>query len=599
MPAQENAFGQHLDREQIVYGIDGLPEAFSIAADALPSWLRQARTAIKQGRVREALSIIESNTLEGFEPKDDSDNYADAAFVLGQILQKARRYEQAEYWYKRSSAIRPHVLVYFSLAEVAKRQGRVWEAIGYIRKALELAPGAQVLHSVLASYLVEAGALEECLDALKAFLHFCPSRAQHTRLLWHMHMVHPVDRAQVFAEHRSWAMQYAPAGLAKSDHTNDPDPDRPLRIGYISPDFYRHSVAYFFESLLDGHDREHFKVIGYGNVAVEDDVTGRFKAKFDLYRNIRPLSDQQVVDLIRKDQIDILVDLAGHTQDNRLSVLAYKPAPIQVSFLGYPDTTGMGQVDYRFTDQWADLPDADQYYSERLIRLPTGFICYRPPRFAPTVGPLPAQANGYVTFCSFNNNAKISKITLDMWAAILRHVPDSRLLLKFKYGSDPVVAQRYINEFADWGIDPGRIRILGFLRPTEHLGLYNHADIALDTYPYHGTTTTCEALWMGVPVVSLVGEHHVSRVGLSLLTRVGLEAFTASTPKEYVAKAIVFAGRLGDLAQMRRNLRKTMATSSLCDYKSYTQAVEQAYRQMWQQWCKQHLQAKSTLAVST
>ena len=297
------------------------------------------------------------------------------------------------------------------------------------------------------------------------------------------------------------------------------------------------------------------------------------------------LTDPEVVQLIEQDRIDVLVNLAGHTGDNRLAVMAHKPAPLQVSFMGYPDTTGMAQVDYRFTDRWADLVDAQGFHTEQLMWLQSGFICYRPPGFAPAVGPLPALDKGFVTFGSFNNNGKINAHVLDLWAQVLRAVPRSRVLLKFEGGDDGPVQQHYMDELSRRGISPDRITIVGRRPVLEHWDLYNQVDIALDTFPYHGTTTTCEALWMGVPSVTLVGKHHASRVGLSLLARTGLETFAAATPAEYVAKAAAYAGELDNLAVIRRSLRHMMQASPLCDAKAHARDVEAAYRMMWRTWC--------------
>jgi len=569
----------------------------SIERDGLPNCLLDALAALKHGEVRNANAILDEKAIEQVSSIQPEELFLDAAFVLATILSRVGRYSQAEEWFLRFLEKRPEPVAYVMLAEMVVSQGRLWDGVKYVKKALEIAPENLRLQAILAGYLIKAGSCEDGVAILQWVSDSIKDRIVHSKLLWHLHQLQNLDPQYVYDQHRLWASRYAPTSVARTDHDNDPDPDRRLRIGYISPDFYGHSVAYFFESLLDGHDRAQVELIGYGNVARQDDVTERFKAKFDVYRNIRPLSDQDVFRLISEDKIDILVDLAGHTTDNRLFVLSRRPAPIQVSFLGYPDTTGLEQVDYRFTDQWADLPDAQRFYTERLIRLPSGFICYRPPEFAPPVRQLPALTNGFVTFCSFNNNQKINPTVMDIWAAILRSVPDSRLLLKFPCGDDPVVARFYIKGLASRGVDPSRVTVLGRLPVIQHLDLYNQADIGLDTFPYHGTTTTCEALWMGVPVISLIGSHHVSRVGLSILSRVGLEAFASTSVKEYIAKAVALAKQTTQLAAIRQGLRKAMARSRLCDYKAYSRDVEAAYRQMWQDWCKARTGTKAMQEV--
>jgi len=298
------------------------------------------------------------------------------------------------------------------------------------------------------------------------------------------------------------------------------------------------------------------------------------------------MPDQAVVDLVRQDRIDILVDLGGHFRGNRLGVFAHRPAPIQVTYLGYPDSTGLSQMDYRLTDPWADLPDADRFYTERLWSLPAGFLCYRPPSDAPPVQGLPAQREKCVTFGSFNNNCKMTQQVLGLWARVLHRVPGSRMLLKFKGGHSPELKERYVLAFERLGVSRQRVEVLGWKTPQDHLDTYNKVDIALDTYPYNGTTTTCEALWMGVPTVTLVGQHHASRVGLSLLTRAGLDMFVAHDPNEYVDRAVSFAGQWSSLDTLRRSLRAALLQSGLCDAHKIGQGLAQAYRAMWRKYCK-------------
>jgi len=407
----------------------------------------------------------------------------------------------------------------------------------------------------------------------------------HSKYLWHLHQSPQLDQHELFEEHRRWARIHAPDSLAKVSHDNSPDPGRRLKVGYVSPDFCGHSVSYFFESLLDAHDRDVTLVYGYGDVPCPDQVTEHLKGKFDHYRNICGLDDDKVARMIEQDKIDILVDLAGHTSGNRLGVFARKPAPIQVTYLGFPDTTGMEQIDYRLTDELADEPEAQEFHTEKLIFLPRGFLCYKPLRFAPPVAPLPAIERGYFTFGSFNNNCKIQPGIMELWAQILKSKAKSRLLLKFGGGDDEAVRGHYLHRFQELGIAPNRVKICGRKPMIEHFKMYGQVDIALDTHPYNGTTTTCEAMWMGVPTISLVGKAHASRVGLSILSRVGLGDFAASTHAEYVAKAIAFSGELENLAKIRTSLRAMMFNSPLCDKKGLARSLEDAYRKMWHKWC--------------
>jgi predicted O-linked N-acetylglucosamine transferase (SPINDLY family) len=461
------------------------------------------------------------------------------------------------------------------------------EALKYQQKAVEARPDRPELWANLARVLMETGEMQEGIELLKRAIEKMPDNAQaHSNFLLRLHQMPELDPHKLFEEHKRWGRIHAPASLAKTAHHNTPDPDRRLRVGYISPDFRRHSVAYFFESLLDGHDRRDVEVYGYGNVEFPDQVTERLMEKFDNYRNLCDSSDQAAAELIEQDRIDILVDLAGHSADNRLLVLARKPAPIQVTYLGYPGTTGMDAVDYRLTDVRADPPELQQFYTEELVFLPDGFLCYRPPDFAPLVTPLPADQVGHITFGSFNNNCKINPAVIRLWAEVLKANLNSRLLLKLKGGDEPLIRDRYLGEFEEVGLSRTRVDVCGWKSPAEHLQTYGRMDIALDTYPYNGTTTTCEALWMGAPTVSLVGKCHASRVGLSILTCLGLEFFAASSPKEYVARAAALAANRPALAQIRSSMRARIAASGLCHAKGFAGQVETAYRQMWRRWCQ-------------
>jgi predicted O-linked N-acetylglucosamine transferase (SPINDLY family) len=563
---------------------------FTISKKGLPAFLFEAASAVEAGDVVRATAILNDRALDQIRriPEPDPAR-VDAAFMVATLLSRTEQPDKAEPWYQEVLRHRPHALVHLELGNLAYSRGRVSAALEHHRRALEMSPESPELHAVLADDLIKDGRAKEGIDQLRRRVEQSPDRLTHSKYLWHLHQGETLDRASLFEEHRRWARLHAPLYLAQTSHRNRPDPDRRLRIGYLSPDFCGHSVAFFFESLLDGHDPQQVETFGYGNVACQDAVTERLQGKFHQYRNIRPLADAEVARLIEEDRIDILVDLAGHTGDNRLAVMARKPAPVQVSFLGYPDTTGMAQVDYRFTDPWADLPDAQSFYTEQLVRLPSGFICYRPPSFAPPVGSSPAQEKGFVTFGCFNNNGKITAGIMALWAEVLRTLPESRLLLKFEGGDDGPVRQHYLDELAGRGIGPERVTILGRRPVIEHLALYNQVDIGLDTFPYHGTTTTCEALWMGVPSVTLVGSHHASRVGLSLLARVGLEVFAAATPAEYVAKAVAFARQGDHLGTIRRSLRALMRASPLCNAKAHARDVEAAYRTLWRAWCEDRI----------
>lgn len=566
---------------------DGVMQ-LEVPAGGLPDLLTNAYAAADGGRIDEALELVAGRNLEVIiQAAENTPSLADVVYLmLAMVFQKAGRIDGAREWYGRLLGRRSHAFVLNELASLYQSTGRPSEAIAYRQKALEAEPDNPSICANFAGDLIQAGKFQDGIDLLSRTAQSAPTYSIiGSMLLCYLHYLPELDQKALFRKHKHWGQTHAPAGRAKTAHGNCADPDRALRIGYISPDFYVHSVASFFEPILDGRNPEAARIYGYGNVACPDALTERLGRKFDVYRNVRGLNDDEVTGLTEQDEIDILVDLAGHSRGNRLGVLARKPAPVQVTYLGYPDTTGMAQIDYRLTDMLADGRESQPYYTEELFFLQGGFLCYRPPELSPRVLDLPAERNGYVTFASFNNNCKINPYITSLWAQILHSVEGSRLLLKFKGGDDPKVRQDRLRQFADVGIAEDRVEIRGWVSAEAHLQLYNRVDIALDTYPYNGTATTCEALWMGVPALSLVGKHHASRVGLGILTRMGLDAFACSTPDEYIRKAIAFAGQTDSLARIRESLRPMMLSSPLCDAAGFAAGLEAAYRTMWRRWC--------------
>ena len=557
--------------------------------DVIPEILTSAQAAVKEGQIAEAKSLLNDQAIETICQMVDKDSSRkDLILIFAALLWKIGQEEKAEQCYKKVLEWGPNAVAYDRLGCLCQYTGRMTEAIKYQSKAVETEPDRPEPLANLARALLETGQTQGGIELLRKAVEKMPQNPQvYSNLLFRLHYLPDLDPEVLFSEHTRWGQIHAQPKLAKTSHSNCLDPDRKLRIGYISPDFRRNSVAYFFESLLDGHNHEAVETYGYANVEFQDQFTQRFREKFDHYQNIRELDDVSLAALIEQDKIDILIDLAGHTGDNRLTAMAYKPAPIQVTYLGYPDTTGMDAIDYRLTDALAEPPGAQKFYTEELVFLLDGFLCYRPPDFAPTVAPLPADKKGYITFGSFNNSCKINPVIAELWAEILKACGNSHLLLKLKGGGEPEIKGRYAGYFEQFGIGSERLDICGWKSPPEHLQLYSQVDIALDTYPYNGTTTTCEALWMGVPVVSLIGsKHHASRVGLSILSRVGLEFFAASSPPEYVAKAIALAENRHSLAQIRSSMRARIAASGLCHAKAFTRQVEAAYRKMWRRWCQ-------------
>ena len=465
------------------------------------------------------------------------------------------------------------------------QQGRTTEAAAQFKKALQLKPGYAAAHDNLGRVMKAQGRSTEALACHRAALEREPRATTHSNLLYTLNFVPGIPPEEIVAEHRRWAGLYAaPRRFEGGSAARRPATDRgKLRVGYVSPDFCNHAVAFFFEPVLSNHDRERFETVCYSDTRVSDQVTGRLRSHASQWRNIAGWSDDLVEALIRSDRIDILVDLAGHTAHNRLSVFGCRPAPVQVSWLGYPNTTGLSAIDYRITDAVCDpYGHSERWHTEKLVRLPQTFSCYLPPRECPPVGPLPAATAGHVTFGCFNHIAKLTPAAIELWSGILGDLPGSRLLLKSRGLTDPGTIMRMRDEFEGRGVDSSRIDLRGEDLPTaEHLGLYNRVDIALDTFPYNGTTTTCEALWMGVPVVTLAGATHVARVSASLLTRLGASDLVAATPDEYRLACLALAANLPRLGERRAAQRERMRASPICDSAGFTRGLEEAYRRMW------------------
>lgn len=517
-------------------------------------------------------------------------NYAQAHYNLGLVRQEQGLLEEAITAYRKALAFKPnHPKVRNNLGSVLMKRGRMEEAIACFRHAIALQPDSTEAYNNLGNALQDQGHMGEAVTACyRRALALKPESADtHSNMLFSLYYPSDVPAEKIVAETRLWNEQHGRPQSSAIDHGNVCDPLRRLRIGYVSPDFRKHSVAWFLEPLLRAHDPDAVEVFCYAEVPRPDAVTERLRGLADHWRNTVGLSDDGLAERIRQDGIDILVDLAGHSANNRLPVFARKPAPVQVTWLGYPGTTGLTAIDYRLVDSITDPEDdIKAWASESLVRLPAGFLCYGPPSDEtpePAASPIPGERT---IFGSFNNPAKLSSATLDAWAALLLRMPKAQLLLKGLPFADASTRTLFHHRFAERGIAAERVSLLGYLPDTrQHLDLYHQIDIALDPFPYNGTTTTCEVLWMGVPVVTLRGDRHAGRVGASLLTRIGHEDLIANTVEEYVEIAAALAGDSLRLDDLHQSLRPRMAESSLCDAGAFARSIEAAYRDMWNTWC--------------
>ncbi|MBI4184062.1 MAG: tetratricopeptide repeat protein [Proteobacteria bacterium] len=536
------------------------------------------------GTALHALGRIDEATAEYAEAIRLKPGHAAAHDHLGVALQALGRHGDAIAHHERALALDPgsaEAESNLGLAHLAL--GRLGEAERAFRAALARDAAFAPALNNLGSALKDQGRIEEALAAYQAALKARPRyRAAHSNLLYALTFAPGLDPAAVAEEHRAFGRTWG-RGARAADFASRRDPERRLRLGYVSPDFREHSVAAFIEPALAAHDRDRFEVACYANVARPDATSARLKAVAGRWVDIVGLGDEEAAARIRADGIDLLVDLAGHTGENRLGLFALRPAPVQATWIGYPNTTGLAAIGWRITDAIADPPGArDTLYSERLVRLPGCFLCYRPPAAAPE----PARAPGPFAFGSFNHLAKLNPRVIAAWAEILRRVPAARLVLKARSLADAETRARVLAAFAQAGVAAERIALHAWIGdPAGHLGLYREVDVALDPFPYNGTTTTCEALWMGVPVVTLAGEAHAGRVGASLLSAAGLPELIAGTADAYVERAVALAADRGRLARLRDGLRRRLAASALTDANAHTRALEAAYREMWRAWC--------------
>lgn len=508
-----------------------------------------------------------------------------AATSLGHVLAALHRYEDAEAIFREVLSYQPGNTEFYAVYGSAMQTlGRYEAAINAYRKAIELQhPRAAEIRENMAAALCMQGKYRESIEHFDMALGLDPANPRiYSSLLLTLHYLTGQDPEGLLERHRRWPGNTLRPAQAPAKFPRPAERPARLRIGYVSSDLRKHSVAFFVESLLAHHDAGRYEITCYSSTNETDATTKRLQGLAHRWRDVADMTDDDLCKRIAEDGIDILVDLNGHTSGNRLTVFARRAAPVQASFIGYPDTTGVTQMDYRLSDAIADPPGLEHLCTEQLVRLPGCFLCYRPPDTAPAVERPPCEKNGFVTFGSFNNLAKVNPEVIAVWAQLMQELPDSQLILKNPSLTDKSTQERYQALFADAGVSAERLRMVGYI-PDDvgHLGAYAWIDVALDTFPYNGTTTTCEALWMGVPVISLRGDRHSAKVGASLLTAAGLPEWIADTPGQYVHLARGLAQDAARLAELRQQLRERVAKSRLCSGKDYARAVEDAYDAMY------------------
>jgi predicted O-linked N-acetylglucosamine transferase (SPINDLY family) len=509
------------------------------------------------GRLAEAVPYLK-------QAADESPTHAGRQLNYARALIAAARFDDAERAIRATVALEVSARAVMDLASVLGEQGRIDEALPLHKQAIDLEPEN-------------------------------PSHWSNYFLSLRYSDKHSLD--EVFDAHQPYRekFKFPPVTFA-----NTKDPTRKLRVGYLSPDLRSHPVASFIEGILRSHDRQRFSIHAYSTAPREDEVSAKLKALVGAWRTVpKSVSHDALAEQIRADGIDILIDLSGHTAHNRMAVLARRAASIQGLYLGYPGTSGLDAVDFFITDSIVDPPGNDRFYTERLLRVDEGspaprpFLAFSPNLEAPAPTPLPALANGFVTFGSLGNLAKVTPTTLAMWRSLLLAVPTSRLLIRGRAGASPAAQQRILRGLAN--VDPARVTFHGWSPQGSRWGLHQQIDIALDTYPYHGTTTTCESLWMGLPTVLRVGPIHAARVGKTLLHAIGLDELAAESAEDFTRVALALATDLPRLASLRSALRERMRASPLCDATSLTRAIESRLREQWRHYCddgQNHIQSE-------
>lgn len=511
-------------------------------------------------------------------------------FNLATFYLDRRRKEEAETTFRKAIALGPQEDgAYINLAVLMYNQGNYAEAETLLNTALTLFPNSKNAPSVylnLGNIYKDSGRHDQALNAYKQALALQPNWAlAHSNYLFAMHYDPEATPFDIRRETLAWAARHTDAVPARTQHSNDRHPDRRLKIGYVSADFRHHPVTTYFEPVLASHNKSKVEVYCYNANNSVDEVTTRLQGYANHWRDISALTDDEAADIITKDTIDILIDLSGHTAGNRLQLFARKPAPIQATWIGYFNTTGVKTIDYYITDKFLLPPEDEWQYTEKPLRLPHTAAMYKLREDTIPINPLPALTRGYITFGSFNALPKLTPAVMALWAEILKQVPSSKLYLKNKSFGEESVRNEFTSRFAAHGIGADRLQYSGFSPIQEYLAEYNEIDIALDPFPYNAATTAIDTLWMGIPMVSLKGDRLVSHIGESMLGVVGLSDLVAADPASYVAKAVDLAHDLDRVSTLRQTLRPTLEASPMTNPVQFTQGLEEALRSVWKEWC--------------
>ncbi|MDX2117008.1 MAG: hypothetical protein SFY96_02370 [Planctomycetota bacterium] len=551
--------------------------------------LAASRALQAEGRYADARDALKAR-LDDYQ--NDAEVQMEYATVLSGLIRTSGDFapmNDAIAHARRAVELVPHDLPkrrgLFMMLEAVRRNTEALEQIRELRRQDPTDPNAIAGEAAILMNLLRFDESVKVFD--EGVARFPLNRVLLARQAWCSNYVPGLDPAHSFAIHTQYgkAMRtLLPQRPVK--YPNTPDPERRITLGLLSPDFRTHSCAFFLLPLLRSLDRTRVRVVCIHTIPVVDQLTQQFRTLADEFVHLPEQPPPNVAAAVRKAGVDVLIDLAGHSSGTGLPAMHLRPAPVQGTYLGYANTSGLDAIQFRLVDAYTDPAGAESRATERLVRLDPCFLCYQPPEHAGPTAPCPSDAAGHVTFGSFNSPIKLNDTIIALWTRVLRQMPDSRLILKSEALGDHEFAAIVRSKFVALGVDPTRIDLLGRIASiTSHLDAYARIDIALDTFPYHGTTTTCEAMWMGVPVISRVGVAHASRVGLSLLSAVGLADLAADTDDAFVAAAIALAADGTRRRTLRSQLRATMQSSPLCDANGFAQRFEVAIREQWRAWC--------------
>jgi predicted O-linked N-acetylglucosamine transferase (SPINDLY family) len=556
--------------------LDLLRRAIAARPDYADAYSNLGNVLKDEGRLPEALAA--QRQAVALDP-----TRAEAHYNLGVALAASGHVDEAIAAYRQALALKPHSAeTHFNLGVAFAGRDQFDEAAAAYRQALALRPDLPEPYNNLGNALKDLGQLDDALATFRQALAVNPNlMVAHHNLLYALHFHPAYDAAAITAELRRWHDRFAaPLQQSIQPHANTRDPQRQLRIGYVSPDFYSQAESFFTIPLLEHHDHSQFEIHCYSSARKTDELTNRIRAAANHWHDVRRDSDEALARRIRADRIDILVDLTMHMADNRALLFARKPAPVQICWLAYPGSTGMAAMDYRLTDPHLDSPDADTAgFPEQPLRLPDSWVVYDPLCDIP---PRPAEQSGPLTFGSFNMQVKFNDPLLQLWARLLQNIPQSRLVLMIR---TPAFRRHILDIMQSAGIAPNRLSFIHPMFRPNYLRAYDQIDIALDPLPYNGITTTCDALYMGVPVLTLVGQTACGRAGKSILSCLDLHHWITHTPEEFLQRAADIAANIPALVQLRSTLRQRMQQSPLMDAPRFARHVESAYRQAWHTWC--------------